>query len=361
MNSTATAPTTSLDASSAREPGTVRAALELAPRLPHHPRVARLEIGGRPVVIRSPRPGEGSAAMFAAERDVNRIVAGRTAHGNGPLAEAPLLVTEDFMVHEDLGGRWSSGRAASLHEDLSQRWSTRSARRLGFVLAALHSTPVPLETSAALGEPPVLWPLTPRRYASTPDAALAVLRHLDGVAGAGALQEEVRHGRRGTPVLVHGDLKPDNVLLVPSPGKTEEDGPALRLVDWELAGRGAVVTDVAALLAGLSLVAVQSLAGSAADATLLRRAVQDGSSRAVRYLALVLASYRQHSALDLTPRSLALTTAARLLARAQAVACLSGTVTALSTLLVGLAGGLLHDVARSTEGLRRTLDLEGTT
>jgi hypothetical protein len=84
-------------------------------------------------------------------------------------------------------------------------------------------------------------------------------RHLDGLLHAalaampgGALDAVVLAWERAAKLLVtwpqalvHGDFYPSNVLVAPG-----TDGPRIRPVDWELAGIGAGLLDLAALTAG---------------------------------------------------------------------------------------------------------------
>lgn len=56
-------------------------------------------------------------------------------------------------------------------------------------------------------------------------------------------------------VLVHGDVKFDNVLVETRPGV----GPRLRLLDWELAGPGLAAWDLAGIVDGLLVPALQVL------------------------------------------------------------------------------------------------------
>lgn len=74
-------------------------------------------------------------------------------------------------------------------------------------------------------------------------------------------------GEVGRTVLVHGDVKFDNVLVAPASGgptsaAARPGGPAtprLRLLDWELAGAGLAAWDLAGVVDGLLVPALQVL------------------------------------------------------------------------------------------------------
>jgi hypothetical protein len=145
-----------------------------------------------------------------------------------------LLVVESFHAASTLRERYATGR-------FSRRLAEATAR----ALAAIHRCPSP---PAALSAPPP-WVLsihlpTLEWFFDASHANMELLaivqRH-----EYGTLLHALRIDWRGE-ALVHHDIKWDNLLVVRGGPNA---APALRVVDWELAGIGDACWDVGAVLA----------------------------------------------------------------------------------------------------------------
>ena len=78
--------------------------------------------------------------------------------------------------------------------------------------------------------------------------------------GGGGRRDGDDDATTGSAVLVHGDVKFDNVLVEGVHGPTDPAAtPRLRLLDWELAGPGLAAWDLAGIVDGLLVPALQVL------------------------------------------------------------------------------------------------------
>lgn len=321
----------------------VAVALAGARPVPHHPRVSVFTLRGRPLVAKRARRGPLGAAALHDEERATRAAARVVVPAAGPLAAPPVHADDEVLVVEDHVG------ARSLHAALLERWDTSAAPVCGTALAHLHGAPLPVRLARSRPERPRLFPLTPQEYGRTPDGVLAILRSLEQCPD---VRDELARARRRRPdgeVFVHGDYKPDNLLLAP-PGR---GAPAVHVIDWELAGRGDPVEDLAALAAGLIAVALQARVAVAAEHTpaALRSCVDLAAADTFAFLGAFLAAYRVVRPVPAEPTDLVAAMALRMLSRAQSTALLVGSVNVVATLLLGAVRGMLADVERSAAGL----------
>lgn len=141
------------------------------------------------------------------------------------LAPRVLAIEDDAIVTEWLDGH------TSLHE-LLERGETEEAQRAerwGAALALLHQAEPPPTLPQARSAIPRPWELTPRDLTSLPVAALEIVASLQAVEGMADALDELT-ATAPPDVFIHGDAKLDNAMWGPR-GE-------LRLVDWELGGRG---------------------------------------------------------------------------------------------------------------------------
>jgi aminoglycoside phosphotransferase (APT) family kinase protein len=130
------------------------------------------------------------------------------------------------------------------------------ARALGRLLAALHQVPI-----AVPDGPDPIWAL------QLPEPPHEVILELS--AGAQDLVRRIQASdfvcnrlaelgaTRSNDALVHGDLRWDNCLAVPAPGRQRRT--RVLLVDWELAGRSDPAYDLGSVLSEYLLVWVGSV------------------------------------------------------------------------------------------------------
>jgi aminoglycoside phosphotransferase (APT) family kinase protein len=320
----------------------VKAALTGGRPVPHHARVSFVSVDGRSLVVKRTRDGAGGARSLRHEALAAGHAARVVVSGAGAIATAPLCSDGEVLVFEHID-------APSLHTSLSERWSISAASACGAVLARLHASRVPAALGRCRPERPQRFPLTIQQYGQTPDSVLALLRSLELLPGVRDTLDEAHRRPWGSEAFVHGDFKPDNILLVGRP----ERATAVRVIDWELAGRGDPVEDVAALSAGLLSLALQGkvTATGAMSPDDFRRCVEQASSDTFCFFAAFLAAYREVRPLPVEPRVLLGDMALRILSRAQSIVMLTGTVNAVATLLLHAVRGMLTDVERSAAAL----------
>ncbi|HEY0590165.1 MAG TPA: phosphotransferase [Thermoanaerobaculia bacterium] len=152
-------------------------------------------------------------------------------------------------------GYVGGGETVADHAARAGRLGRSIAMDLGSALAALHETKPATRRSAerpwvfSIGAPPV------ELLRETSGAQYEVLRIVQGCAGLCRALE--RLGAAWKPAwLVHGDLRLENALLERSEG---EERPRVRLVDWELSGRGDPSWDVGSVIASLLWLWISSL------------------------------------------------------------------------------------------------------
>ncbi|MFE7541885.1 phosphotransferase [Streptomyces platensis] len=191
----------------------------------------------------------------------------------------------------------------------------RAAHVVGNVIATVHGQDLSGAAWAwlpeAAGEHPPLEPIPVDTLAvlSAGTVELAAGIHRQGLAGllADTLAEESER-----QVFLHGDLKFDNILAA-------VDGTAVRIIDWECAGRGMPERDLGALAASLLTETIRRSAvrddtGGAAES--LAR-IDAETQKAWSAIAALLSGYRDNSrAPGLRTRALVHMTAFGLLCRA---------------------------------------------
>ena len=152
--------------------------------------------------------------------------------------DAHILVLDLVAGAEDL--RWRYQRVG--------RFSAELAAELGRALGKLHRIPASAWDENAPAQPAALLPHIvlnihrPRRdtYFALSGANLQLLRIIQSFPEFGELLDRLRHEWRDECFL-HGDLKSSNLLSAPT-GKNGR--PAIKIVDWEMAGTGDPCWDV---------------------------------------------------------------------------------------------------------------------
>ncbi|MDT8341042.1 MAG: phosphotransferase [Longimicrobiales bacterium] len=199
--------------------------------------------GGRPRLI-----AKQSLTFPGTERWFYRHAAAHVA-----CALTPVLLDDDLdvvVLPEVEAAVPLAGEGASGLERTMAGLST-----LGPALASLHGLVDRLPAIPPARSPfPTLDPVDVRIWADCTPGAREVIRTVQDVPALNDAFHTSLAGA-GTPALIHGDLKPDNILLPPpSPvnattGDASDTEPTrLLLVDWECCGRGAAEWDVGALL-----------------------------------------------------------------------------------------------------------------
>ncbi|MFI6820709.1 phosphotransferase family protein [Micromonospora sp. NPDC050187] len=174
----------------------------------------------------------------AHEAEVYRILSGdrrmrvRVPRCHGYDTGARVLVLEHLRDAVDLGS------------PRRRRPSVRVAAEIGAVLAALHATPTSKadELATPAARPPALRLHRPDLafFCAAAGSTLRLVRIVQQTSGFAQLLDEV--GRDWTPsALVHGDVRWTNLMV-------DARRPRLRLVDWELAGRGDPRWDIGSAL-----------------------------------------------------------------------------------------------------------------
>lgn len=329
---------------STRPPQSLERPLRDARPLAFHPRVTRLEHEGRHLVVKKARGSAAGSEDLARELRANLIASSARTPDDDPLCSAPLWYDDAHLVFDADPGDMT------LQDALTASWDTGHARRCGALIATTHTLD-PHDLPTARPERPRLFPLTAEEYATTSDQSIAMLRLLEEHPEARRALESVQRPAAEATVLVHGDLKPDNVLLGPG------DSGRPHLIDWELAGRGDPHEDLAAFLAGVLASSLnEHIRRSRADRPEeIARALNTSAAASFRYFALLMEGYRSVRDMEPDLDHLLPLMGSRLLCRAQSLATLSSQVGAVPTVLLLATTGMLTDVATSAERLRTVL------
>lgn len=218
-----------------------------------------------------------------------------------------------------------------LSPDLPEGWREHVGL-IGRKLAVLHRSSIDFD---AKPEMPVVYPIPAALFVHVTDGALWTLQQLPeefhSVVTSPMIAVESQER-----VFIHGDLSLDNILT------SEEDAV---FIDWELAGMGAAVHDIASLVASFLSLRLRAQVARKSELVHAPRLLMSEFSE---FCGSLLASYRK---LGTPPdsRLLVQLIAIKLLARAQVVAAASIPQRALATLLVRLSANMLAKSAIISE------------
>ncbi|MDA2804682.1 phosphotransferase [Nocardiopsis suaedae] len=334
----------------------VRAVLDRAEPVPLHPRVTRADHRGRTFIVKHARRAGGGQDALRHEREAGERAAALRLPDGAALCTPPVWHDPERLVFAAPEGR------GTLQDLVAEGRGAGEARRCGAAAAALHGDDG-RGLPPAVPERPRLFPLRTAEYATTSDQVIALLKQLDRHPSArdalASVQE--RGAADADPVFVHGDFKPDNIL-VPSGQDRETTGTgAITVIDWELAGRGDPHEDLAAFLAGALSASLQARVhrihqDRAAD---VRAAVEGAAGQSFALLAAMLDGYRAVRPWSPDLERLLLLTGGRLLCRAQALATVGSQVGTVPTVLLRALAAMLGDLPRAVAGLRTALDEGG--
>jgi Ser/Thr protein kinase RdoA (MazF antagonist) len=201
--------------------------------------VSLVVVDGRPVaVVKRGRVAVDDVEPFAAEVAAYRWL--RASPATAVLAPRLLseLSDDGAVVLEPVPG------AVSLHEALAASPGAAAAlpAELGGMLGVLHAAPSP--PAALVARRPWVLGVPAGRAPAMFDGHAAVAGALDRIRSHRALAATIAllDSAWTARTAIHGDVKFDNVLV---------GGGQLWLVDWELAGRGEPVWDLAGVIDGL--------------------------------------------------------------------------------------------------------------
>lgn len=217
----------------------------------------------RQVVRKARRPAHGVRGRdLFLEASLHSEAAARFAGWQQPPVDPPLWCTDTVLTTAFYDGMVTAESFFGQPNLL-----TAVAARVGTAIAWLHTVQrerVEQLPPAAIEEPP----LAPIPLATVAEQSGATLE-LAAFLHRGSFAELLEGAQRPEQpdVFVHGDLKFDNVL-------TDGAGSGMKIIDWECAGRGAAVIDLAAFSASLIYEGVR-LGAVAAE-----RSVHEGLQRA---------------------------------------------------------------------------------
>ncbi|MGO1052819.1 phosphotransferase [Crossiella sp. CA198] len=280
----------------------------------------------QPVVRKSRPPARGGRGLFV-EAGLQSAAATRFADWLPAPVEQPLHCTGEVLTTV-----FYADMVTVEHFFAQPAVLDTVAGRLGETLAWLHGaerhTVAGLPVAAIESPPLEPFPLADIGEQSAATLELAALLHREDLAGQLDLPARPE-------VFVHGDLKFDNVL-------TTRDGDGLRLVDWECAGRGAAVLDLAAFAASLLYEGIRlgAVAGEVSVEHGLATADAE-TTKAWAAISTFLAGYRRHGG-EVPVDQLIRLAARSLLARATSYTEVVGTLDRLPRSLVRVATNLLR-------------------
>jgi hypothetical protein len=276
----------------------IRAAWERTPSLPGHPRVRVFEVSGREYVGLTHRLG--GEDLFELERETTFRLA-----QDPSVALGPLWDSSDLMVLPKVEPLAVPGLASGDVAD------DEYAAHVATLMVGVHRQPPPLHSMRS--EQVLRLPIPIDRWANTPERVVELVvqlrEHQGCVDEITRLRLEV--ARVQPQVTVHGDLKPDNIMI--GPGATAVG------IDWEMSGSGPAVEDFAAFWAGLFVeMLAQSVAQGAGEDDL--REVAVGTERRLeRMLQAVVSEYVRRMSVHFTPADLHALGLLRLMARLESM------------------------------------------
>jgi hypothetical protein len=278
--------------------GAVRAAWERTPSVPGHPRVRVFELSGREYVGLTHRLG--GEDLFALERETTLRLA------EGPrVALGPLWDFIDLMVLPKAAPLAVPGFAS---DDVAD---DEYAAHVATLMVGVHRQPPP--THRMRVEQVLRLPIPINRWANTPERVVQLVVRLGPHRGRvdEITRLRLKLAKVQPQVTVHGDLKPDNIMI----------GPAATAVgiDWEMSGAGPAAEDFAALWAGLFVeMLAQSVAQGAGEDDLLEVAVRT-EHRLERMLQVIMSRYVRRMSVHFAPADLYALGLLRLMARLESV------------------------------------------
>lgn len=188
--------------------------------------------GAAPLLFKdcTPRPGAVRPAFVADPRREAEVYAGLLDGLDAPACLGSVVdATRVWLFLERVDGAplWQCGDLAAW--EAAARW-----------LARMHAAPVPARVPSRLlrHDEALLTQWVERAIAMAPPGTLESVRR--------PALRAVRRLAAQAPRLVHGELYPSNVLVQDGGGAC----PRIRPVDWETAGIGPGVLDLAALTSG---------------------------------------------------------------------------------------------------------------
>jgi aminoglycoside phosphotransferase (APT) family kinase protein len=133
--------------------------------------------------------------------------------------------------------------AAEAHNRVG-RFDTRIAHLLGQILAAVHSEQTSALYSASSDPHMLPWVLRPYRTEYSTSLMSIWVSNFEADSKTATALDRLR-STWTVDALMHGDARPDNFVLCPGSAASAFD---IKLVDWELAGRGEALWDCAGVL-----------------------------------------------------------------------------------------------------------------
>lgn len=158
----------------------------------------------------------------------------------GNIAPVPIKYTGDEIRFKNLSG-YETVVPSLFHEDNSvHTGAIELVEKLGSILALIHDCD---SCHPAQAEFPGSFPLTVDKYLNLNPAVLDLLKHISkqSHAAINQLREDISSDLTHQ-CHIHGDFKPDNILL---------RGCEIQITDWELSGQGVPEHDFASFYAGI--------------------------------------------------------------------------------------------------------------